>query len=259
MKAVILAGGEGARLWEETRSCPKPMIPIGDQPILWHIMQIYAAHGIRDFVICLGRLGNVVRDYFRDYRLYNSDVTMHTASGAIEYHSAPRDDWRVTLVDTGLGASTGERLARIRPWIDGDGAFCMTYGDGVADIDIARLIRFHRAHGLLATMTAVRPLPRFGIPDIVDGRVVRVREKPVADHDQGWINGGFYVLQPAALDHITGPDMWEHGPLQSLSAAGQLAAYEHTGYWQCLDTWKDKKTLEREWESGSAPWKVWAG
>ena len=257
MKAVILAGGEGTRLWEETRSCPKPMIPIGDQPILWHIMQIYAAHGIRDFVICLGRLGNVVRDYFRDYRLYNSDVTVHTASGRIEYHPAPHDDWRVTLVDTGVGATTGERLVRIRPWVADDEAFCMTYGDGVADIDIARLIRFHREQGLLATMTAVRPRPRFGGPDVDGGRVIRMREKPAFDH--GWINGGFYVLRPSALDYIQGSVMWEHAPLETLAAAGQLAAYEHGGYWQCLDTWKDKKSLEQEWESGHPPWKVWGG
>ncbi len=257
MKAVILAGGEGARLWEETRSCPKPMIPIGGQPILWHIMQIYAAHGIRDFVICLGWLGNVVRDYFRDYRLYNSHVTVHTASGHVEYHSAPVDDWSVTLVDTGVGATTGERLVRIRPWLAEADSFCMTYGDGVADIDIARLVRFHREHGLLATMTAVRPLPRFGVPEVDSGRVVRIREKPVPE--QGWINGGFYVLQPMALDHIVGSVMWEDGPLQSLAAAGQLAAYEHVGYWQCLDTWKDKKSLERDWETGHPPWKVWVG
>jgi glucose-1-phosphate cytidylyltransferase len=257
MKAVILAGGEGTRLWEETRSCPKPMIPIGDQPILWHIMQIYSAHGIRDFVICLGRLGNVVRDYFRDYRLYNSDVTVHTASGHIEYHSAPAHDWTVTLVDTGVGATTGERLVRIRPWLAQDDAFCMTYGDGVADIDIGSLVRFHRAHGLLATVTTVRPLARFGVPDVDAGRVVRIREKPMPE--QGWINGGFYVLQPAALDYIGGPVMWEDGPLQALAAEGQLAAYEHVGYWQCLDTWKDKKNLERDWETGHPPWKVWSG
>lgn len=255
MKAVILAGGEGTRLWEETRSCPKPMIPIGSQPILWHIMQIYASHGIREFVICLGRLGNVVRDYFRDYRLYNSDVTVRTATGTIEYHSAPRDDWQVTLVDTGEGATTGERLVRIRPWLSEDEPFCMTYGDGVADIDIARLIEFHREHGLLATLTAVRPLRRFGIPDVDDGRVVNFGDRPMPE--QGWINGGFYVLEPAALDQIRGAVMWEEGPLQALAAAGQLAAYEHVGYWQCLDTWKDKKSLERDWESGNPPWKIW--
>ncbi len=250
-----MAGGEGTRLWEETRSCPKPMIPIGGQPILWHIMQIYAAHGIRDFVICLGRLSNVVRDYFRDYRLYNSDVTVDTASGHIEYHSPPADDWRVTLVDTGEGATTGERLVSVRPWVADDEAFCMTYGDGVADIDVTRLIRFHRDHGMMATLTAVRPLPRFGIPDVKDGRVVGLRDRP--QPEEGWINGGFYVLQPAALDAITGPVMWEDGPLQSLVASGQLAAYEHDGYWQCLDTWKDKKSLERDWESGHPPWKIW--
>jgi glucose-1-phosphate cytidylyltransferase len=198
-----------------------------------------------------------VRDYFRDYRLYNSDVTVHTASGRIEYHSAPADDWSVTLVDTGEGATTGERLVRVRPWLPEDDAFCMTYGDGVADIDIGRLVRFHREHGLLATVTTVRPLPRFGVPDVDAGRVVRIREKPMPE--QGWINGGFYVLQPAALDYIAGPIMWEHGPLQSLAAAGQLAAYEHVGYWQCLDTWKDKKSLERDWETEHPPWKVWGG
>ncbi len=257
MKAVILAGGDGTRLWEETRSCPKPMIPIGGRPMLWHIMQIYAAHGIRDFVICLGRLGNVVREYFRDYRLYNSNVTVHTASEQIEYHSAPSDDWRVTLVDTGEGTTTGERLLRIRPWISENEAFCMTYGDGVANVDVARLIRFHRERGLLATLTAVRPLPRFGIPDIEDGRVVGFHDRP--EPEKSWINGGFYVLQPEALDSIVGSEMWEEGPLQSLVAAGQLAAYEHDGYWQCLDTWKDKKSLERDWETGNPPWKVWNG
>ncbi len=257
MKAVILAGGEGTRLWEETRSCPKPMIPIGGQPLLWHIMQIYAAHGIKDFVVCLGQLGNVVRDYFRDYRLYNSDVTVHTSSGHIEYHSTPTDDWRVTLVDTGEGAMTGERLVRIRRWIADDDAFCMTYGDGVADIDITRLIGFHREHGLLATMTAVRPLPRFGIPEIEDRRVVGLTDRPMPE--KSWINGGFYVLHPSALDTVHGSVMWEDGPLQSLAAAGQLAAYEHDGYWQCLDTWKDKKCLERDWESGRPPWKIWDG
>lgn len=257
MKAVILAGGEGTRLWEETRSCPKPMIPIGGQPILWHIMQIYAAYGIREFVVCLGHLGNVVRDYFRDYRLYRSTVTVHTASGRIEYHSPPADDWHVTLVDTGAAATTGERLLAIRSWVADDDAFCMTYGDGVADIAIDRLLRFHREHGLLVTLTAVRPLPRFGVPDVDAGRVVRIREKP--EPEQAWINGGFYVLHPRALDYIIGPVMWEDGPLQALAAAGQLAAYEHAGYWQCLDTWKDKKNLERAWDSGRPPWKVWNG
>ncbi len=256
MKAVILAGGEGTRLWEETRSCPKPMIPIGGQPILWHIMQIYAAHGIRDFVVCLGTLGNVVRDYFRDFRLYQSDVTVHTASGHIEYHSAPTDDWRVTLVDTGEGATTGERLVRIRRWVSDESAFCMTYGDGVANIDIKRLIEFHRKQGVLATLTAVRPLRRFGIPEVDDGRVTDFGDTPMPDH--GRINGGFYVLNPAALDKIEGSVMWEEGPLQALSAEGQLAAYEHDGYWQCLDTWKDKKSLERDWESGRPPWKIWS-
>jgi glucose-1-phosphate cytidylyltransferase len=253
MQVVILAGGLGTRISEESALRPKPMIEIGGRPILWHIMKIYAAHGFRDFIICCGYKGYQIKEYFANYFLHMSDVTFDMEKNAIEVHSKKAEPWRVTLIDTGEQTQTGGRLKRIAPYLTGD--FCMTYGDGVGSVDITQLVAFHQAHGKLATMTATQPPGRFGAMDL-DGSAVRsFQEKPA---DGGWINGGYFVLSPKVLDLIAGDEtLWERGPLESLAKQGQLEAYLHHGFWQPMDTLRDKTTLEDLWRTNAAPWKVW--
>lgn len=255
MKAVILAGGYGTRISEESALRPKPMVEIGGRPILWHIMKIYAAHGITDFVICLGYKGYMIKEFFANYYLHGADVTIDTGNGNIEYHQAVTEPWRVTLVDTGLDTMTGGRLRRVARYL-GDGPFCMTYGDGVGAIDIRALIAFHRRHGKRATLTAVAPPGRFGALDISRSRVERFTEKPPGDG--AYISGGFFVLEPAVLELIEGDQtVWERDPMEKLAAAGELMAYRHDGFWHPMDTLRDAQHLEALWHGGEAPWKVW--
>ena len=256
MKAVILAGGLGTRISEESHLRPKPMIEIGGKPLLWHIMKLYAHYGIEEFVICLGYKGYIVKEYFANYFLHMSDVTIDMRTNAMEIHHKHVEPWRVTLVDTGDATMTGGRLKRVRDYV-GDGTFCMTYGDGVADVAIDRLIAHHRAAGRAATITAIQPPGRYGALSIADGRVNRFQEKPAGDG--AWINGGFFVLEPSVFDRITGESTsWEAEPLQGLARDGQLAAYEHTGFWQAMDTLREKNLLEDLWAKRAAPWKLWA-
>ena len=256
MKVVILAGGFGTRLGEETDVRPKPMIEIGGMPLLLHIMKIYGAHGFTDFVICLGYRGYMIKEYFANYALHRSDVTFDFRTGETAFFNRAAEPWRVTLVDTGLETMTGGRLLRARGAI-GDGTFMLTYGDGVADVDVADLVAFHRRHGRAATVTAVRPPGRFGVLDIgEEGAVRSFREKPA--NEIGWINGGFFVLEPAVFDLIEGDaTVWERAPLEGLAARGDLVAYRHRGFWQPVDTLRDRRALEAEWASGKPPWKVW--
>ncbi|RAI56221.1 glucose-1-phosphate cytidylyltransferase [Roseicella frigidaeris] len=256
MKAVILAGGRGTRLSEETTLRPKPMVEIGGWPILWHIMKIYAAHGVTDFVICLGYKGWQIKEYFLNYRLHASDLSIDLAAGRVEVLRPCAEPWRIALVDTGEDSMTGGRLRRIAPYVVDAPAFCMTYGDGLADIDIGALIRFHAAHGRLATVTAVTPPGRFGAL-ARDGAAVRAfLEKPPGDG--GAINGGFFVLSPRVLDRIEGDaTVFEEEPLQSLAGEGELMAYDHPGFWQAMDTLRDRTQLERLWAEGRAPWRCW--
>jgi len=255
VKAVILAGGFGTRLAEETVVKPKPMVEVGGQPILWHVMKIYGHHGTSDFVICLGYKSEVIRHYFLHFHHLPEDLTVHLGTGEVQLLSARGEDWRVTLIDTGLQTQTGGRLRRVRD-AAGPGPCLMTYGDGVADIDVGDLVTFHRRQGRLATVTAVRPPARFGALEVEGDRVARFREKPQAG--EGWVNGGFFVLEPGAFDYIDGDaTIWERGPMERLAADGQLAAYRHEGFWQCLDTVRDLNTLNQLWASGKAPWKVW--
>lgn len=259
MKAVILAGGHGTRMSEETTVRPKPMVEIGDRPILWHIMQIYSSHGIHDFVICCGYKGWMIKDYFANYYLRESDVTFDLERNGMEIHHRRSEPWRVTIVDTGLQTMTGGRLKRVRDYVL-DGTFCLTYGDGVADVDISALIAFHRTHGAKATLTAMQPPGRFGALVLESGQTLvhDFREKPHPDEDTAWVNGGFFVLEPEALDYIDGDDtVWERAPLESLARDGQLAAYRHDGFWQPMDTLRDKTVLDDHWAGGDAPWKVW--
>jgi glucose-1-phosphate cytidylyltransferase len=254
-KAVILAGGLGTRLMEETEARPKPMVEIGGKPILWHIMKIYAAHGIRDFVICLGYKGYVIKEYFSNYFLHMADLVIDMAEGRSTVLNAKAEDWRVTLIDTGLETMTGGRLKRIRPYLD-DAPFCLTYGDAVGTVDIAGSLRFHAAHGRLATVTAVRPPARFGALDLVGDEVLGFQEKPSGDNQ--WINGGFFVLSPAALEGIEGDEtVWEQAPMQRLASAGELRAFQHDGFWQPMDTLREKRLLEELWAQGKAPWQAW--
>jgi glucose-1-phosphate cytidylyltransferase len=254
MKAVILAGGLGTRLSEETVTRPKPMVEIGGRPILWHILKIYSSHGINDFVICAGYKGYVIKEYFANYFLHMSDVTFDMKENRMEVHSKRSEPWRVTIVDTGDDTLTGGRMKRIAPFVDG--TFCMTYGDGVADVNIAESIECHRRLGLKATLTAVQPLGRFGALGLAAGKVANFQEKPRGDGS--WINGGFFVLEPSVFDYVDGDDtLWEKRPMELLSKEGQLAAYEHNGFWQPMDTLRDKQLLERLWEEGKAPWKTW--
>jgi len=256
MKAIILAGGLGTRISEETALRPKPMIEIGGRPILWHIMKIYSAHGINDFVVCCGYRGYVIKEYFANYFLHMSDVTFDMKNNKMEVHEQHAEPWRVTLVDTGDDTMTGGRLKRVASYVKGEEAFCFTYGDGVSDIDISAQLAFHKKHGKRATITAVQPPGRYGALDM-NGKLVRgFVEKPQGDG--GWINGGFFVLSPACLDYISSDAMsWEREPLTRLSAEGDLMAFEHGGFWQPMDTLRDKNHLEELWQNGKAPWKVW--
>lgn len=255
MKVVLLAGGLGTRISEESALRPKPMIEIGGRPVLWHIMKIYLAHGLRDFVICCGYKGYMIKEYFANYSLHMSDVTIDMERNSIEVHQKKTEPWRVTLVDTGESTQTGGRLKRIADYIDED--FCMTYGDGVGAVNIGELIAFHRQHGKLATMTATQPPGRFGALQMEGHAVTSFLEKPTGDG--GWINGGFFVLSPKTLDLIEGDEtIWERNPLETLARDKQLQAYFHSGFWQPMDTLRDKNHLEDLWESGKAPWKVWS-
>lgn len=255
MKAVILAGGMGTRISEESHLRPKPMIEIGGKPIIWHIMKIYSAHGISDFVICLGYKGYIIKEYFANYFLHMSDVTFDLTTNAITVHQNSAEPWRVTLVDTGDNTMTGGRLKRVREYVK-DETFCFTYGDGVGNVDIRRLVEFHRAHGRLATLTAMQPPGRFGALNTIGSRVVSFEEKPHGDG--GWINGGFFVIEPKAIDYVSDDNtVWERLPMEALAREGQLEAWFHDGFWQPMDTMRDKNHLEELWSSGSAPWKVW--
>ena len=255
MKAVILAGGLGSRLSEETTLRPKPMVEIGGKPILWHIMKIYAAHGIDEFVVCLGYKGYVIKEWFANYALHTSDVTFDLGTGEMDVHHSTTEPWRVTLVDTGEETMTGGRLKRVLPYV-GDETFCLTYGDGVSDVDVTALIAHHRDRGALATVTAVQPSGRFGALEVADGRVSGFLEKPRGDG--AWINGGFFVLEPGVGDYIAGDDtVWEREPLERLARDGQLVPYYHEGFWHAMDTIRERQELEALWASGDAPWCVW--
>jgi glucose-1-phosphate cytidylyltransferase len=255
MKAVILAGGMGTRLSEETDRIPKPMVQIGGRPILWHIMKLYSAHGVNDFVICLGYKAYVIKEYFHNYFLHGCDVTFDLKRRAMEVHSDNSEPWRVTLIDTGMNTMTGGRLKRIKEHVK-DAPFCMTYGDGLSDVNITESIDFHKRHGKLATVAAINPPGRFGVLSIHHNKVDSIREKP--ERSDAWINGGFFVLDPKALDYVDGdPTSWEREPMERLCADGQLMAYEHEGFWQPMDTLREKILLEDLWNSGSAPWKKW--
>jgi glucose-1-phosphate cytidylyltransferase len=256
VKAVILAGGFGSRLSEETAVRPKPMVEIGGKPMLWHIMKIYSSHGINEFVICLGYKGYLIKEYFANYSLHTCDVTFDMASGEMEVHRSETEPWRVTLVDTGENTMTGGRLQRVLPYV-GDEDFCFTYGDGVADIDITALLAFHREQGTRATVTAVQPPGRFGALDIDGGLVRDFEEKPRGDG--AWMNGGFFVLSPSVGDYIDGAStVWEQEPMRALAQEGQLSCYRHEGFWQAMDTLRDRHHLEELWSSGAPPWRTWA-
>ena len=257
MKAIILAGGLGSRLSEETAQKPKPMVEIGGKPILWHIMKIYSHHGINDFIICCGYRGYVIKEYFANYFLHTSDVTFDIAHNRMEVHERHAEPWRVTLVDTGETTMTGGRLRRVREYVKGEEAFCFTYGDGVSDVNITELVAFHRRSGLSATLMATPPPGRFGALDLdAQGRVTLFKEKPQGDG--GLINAGFFVLSPAVIDLVASDDtIWEREPLEELARRGQLAAYHHQGFWQPMDTLREKMALEDLWGQGRAPWKTW--
>lgn len=256
MKAVILAGGHGTRLTEETAVRPKPMVEIGGHPLLWHIMKLYSHFGVSDFIVCLGYKGYVIKEYFANYFLHTSDVTINLGSNEVEVHHRHAEPWRVTLVDTGAGTMTGGRLKRVQEYV-GNETFCMTYGDGVGDIAIDKLVAFHRTHGRAATLTATQPPGRFGRLGLSpNDAVTAFIEKPAGDGD--WINGGFFVLEPRVMDYLDGDStVWEREPLERLAAEGHLHAYRHPGFWQPVDTLRDKVHLEELWASARAPWKVW--
>lgn len=256
MKVVLLAGGLGTRISEESHLKPKPMIEVGGRPILWHIMKVFSHHGFNDFIICLGYKGYVVKEYFTNYVLHNADLTVDLVKGSTEYHSTNHEPWRVTLVDTGAETMTGGRMKRIGRYLDPGQPFFCTYGDGVADVDITALAAFHKAHGRQATVTAVSPPGRYGALEMTGSQVDRFIEKPPGDN--GLINGGFFVLQPEVLDRISGDDMpFEDEPLKGLAHDGQLMAFPHAGFWTGMDTLRDKNHLEALWASGEAPWRVW--
>jgi len=257
MKAVILAGGFGTRISEETTVRPKPMVEIGEQPILWHIMKSFHVHGVSEFIICCGYKGFAIKEYFANYLFHTSDITIDIRKRDVDIHHTNAEDWKVSLIDTGLETMTGGRLKRIRDYLD-DEPFCMTYGDGVSDVDITGLVDFHREHGRLATMTAVQPPGRFGAFSLGESETVvqHFREKP--DGDNAWINGGFFVLNPEALDYIEDDTtVWEREPMEQLVKDGQLCAYKHEGFWQPMDTLRDRMYLEDLWKSGNPPWKSW--
>ena len=255
MKVVILAGGLGSRISEESGVRPKPMIEIGGRPMLWHIMKIYAAHGLNDFVICLGYKGYLIKEYFANYFLHMADVTLDLAENRMEVHQKASEPWRVTLIDTGDASQTGGRLRRVQQYVS-DAPFCFTYGDGVSSVDVTRLVDFHKRGKRIATVTAVRPPGRFGALALDGDRVTGFVEKPAGDG--GWINGGFFVLDPAVFGYLKADaDIWEHEPLERLAAEKQLGAFYHEGFWQPMDTLRDKNVLEELWSGGKAPWKVW--
>jgi len=255
MKAVILAGGLGTRFAEETDVRPKPMIEIGGRPILWHIMKIYSVHGVNEFIVCLGYKGYLIKEYFANYFLHMSDVTFDMACNRMDVHQKNAEPWRVTLVDTGESTMTGGRLKRVAMYL-GKEEFCMTYGDGVGSVDIRKLIAFHKAQGKLATVTATQPPGRFGALTLDGHHITAFQEKPLGDH--GWINGGFFVLSPKVLDYIREDQtVWEREPMERLARERQLVAYPHEGFWQPMDTLRDKNQLEALWQSGKAPWKIW--
>lgn len=256
MKAVILAGGLGTRISEETSLRPKPMVEIGGKPILWHILKIYSHYGINDFIICLGYKGYIIKEFFANYFLHTADVTFHMEQNRMEVHDSTTEPWNVTLVDTGDGTQTGGRLKRVGKYLGKEDAFCLTYGDGLGDIDVAKTIEFHKRHGKLATMSAVQPGGRWGSLEMDGERVTAFREKPAGDG--GWINGGFFVLSPRVLDYIEGDQtLWEKAPLEQLAEEGELNAYHHTGFWQPMDTLRDKTHLEELWRDNRAPWRKW--
>ena len=255
MKAVILAGGFGSRLSEETTARPKPMVEIGGKPILWHIMKIYSAHGINDFVICLGYKGYMIKEYFANYSLHVADVTLDIASGTRTVHESFAEPWKVTLIDTGEDSMTGGRLRRVLPYV-GDEDFCFTYGDGLSDVDVSAVVDFHRKHPRLATVTAVQPAGRFGALDVEGSRVTGFEEKPRGDG--AWLNGGFFVLSPGVAAYLEDDHtVWEQQPLRTLAAKGELSCFLHHGFWQAMDTMRDRNVLESLWESGQAPWRKW--
>jgi glucose-1-phosphate cytidylyltransferase len=256
LKAVILAGGLGTRLSEETVVKPKPMVEVGDRPVLWHIMKLYSHYGISDFVICAGYKGYMIKEYFQNYWLHNCDVTFDLRTREMVVHQDANEPWRVTVVDTGADTLTGGRIQRIRDYVD-DETFLLTYGDGVADVDIAATIDYHRHHGKLATVTAVQPIGRFGAMDLThEQAVMSFHEKPKGDG--GWVNGGFFVVEPGIFGYLgSGDTMWEQAPLRGIAAAGELVAYKHTGFWQPMDTLRDKLLLNQLWDSGRAPWRKW--
>ncbi|WP_076707274.1 glucose-1-phosphate cytidylyltransferase [Yersinia enterocolitica] len=256
MKAVILAGGLGTRLSEETGTQPKPMVKIGGKPILWHIMKMYSSHGINDFIICCGYKGYMIKEYFSNYFLHTSDITFNMRENTMKIHDQRAENWNVTLVDTGETSMTGGRLRRVADYVRDDEAFCFTYGDGVGSMDISAAVAFHKSHGKAATLTATFPPGRFGALDMNEGQVLNFKEKPKGDG--AMINGGFFVLSPQVLDYLEGDStVWEQGPLMSLAEQGQLMAFEHPGFWQPMDTLHDKNLLEKLWQSGNAPWKTW--
>ena len=256
MKAVILAGGLGTRISEETSTRPKPMVEIGGKPILWHIMKSYSHHGINDFVICCGYKGYVIKEYFANYFLHMSDVTFDMTNNSMQVHQRNAEPWKVTLVDTGDETLTGGRVKRIADYVKDEEAFCLTYGDGVGDVDITKLIAFHKAQKVKATLTAVFPPGRFGALDLQNDKVQNFREKPKGDG--ALINGGFFVLSPDVIDYIDGDEtIWEREPMERLAKEGEMAAFSHNGFWQPMDTLRDKVHLEELWDSGKAPWKVW--
>lgn len=255
MKVVILAGGLGTRLMEETSTLPKPMVEIGGKPVLWHIMKMYSAHGIRDFIICLGYKGHIIKEYFANFYLYSSDVELHTLSGEMRMFRRPDDDWRISLIDTGEMTMTGGRLRRVLPML-GEDDFCLTYGDGLSDVNISETIAFHRAHGKLATVTGVYPPKRFGVLDLDGTRVTSFREKPQGEG--GYVSGGFFVLSPKVGRLLAGDgDVWEQTPLQTLAEEDNLEAYLHSGFFHAMDTQRDRTYLEGLWATGTAPWKTW--
>jgi glucose-1-phosphate cytidylyltransferase len=255
MKAVILAGGFGTRISEETHLKPKPLLEIGGMPILWHIMKIYSSYGINDFIICCGYKGYMIKEYFANYFLHMSDVTFDIKNNTMDVHKKSAEPWKVTLVDTGLETMTGGRLKRIKKYLDNE-SFAFTYGDGLSNIDISKLIKFHKSKNTLATITAVQPPGRFGLLNLQDDGIINFKEKPVGDG--GWINGGFFILEPEVLDYIENDDIsWEHKPLEDLIKMNQLSVYKHSDFWHAVDTLRDKNYLEELWNTGKASWKNW--
>ena len=256
MKIAILAGGLGTRLAEETEVKPKPMVEVGGKPILWHVMKHYAHYGYKDFVIALGYKGEYIKRWMRDFSSLHSNMTIKTGTGDVILHDGNETDWSVDLIETGQGTATGGRIKRLEPWV-GQGTFMLTWGDGVSDVDLDALLAFHRSHGKLATLTAVRPPARFGHLEFDGDKVVEFAEKPQTA--EGWINGAFFVLEPGIFEYIDGDDtQWEKEPLERLAADGQLMAYRHDSFWQCMDTVRDKKLLEKLWQEGNPPWKIWS-